>query len=301
MATVPLSSALREQYETLFNTCMIRPERAQSVEQLIARMRANRPRHQNVGDALGIPWYFVAVIHNMESSCNFTRHLHNGDPLTACTVQVPAGRPRTGIPPFTWEESASDALTLKKLSAQTEWSLAGMLYQIERYNGWGYRLYHPHVLSPYLWGFSNHYVSGKYIHDGTWSDSAVSKQCGAAVLLRRFAELGEIEFGDQPTPEPDTTPLVSRHAKRRPTDSETLLRAEQLQMWLNTFPGIFVKVDGVAGDRTSDAYKKVTASHLPGDPRAEASSDMRRKGITTLAGVMRGQKKKGKRRAKSRV
>jgi hypothetical protein len=45
-------------------------------------------------------------------------------------------------------------------------------------------------------------------------------------------------------------------------------RVEDLQRWLNTFPGIFVKVDGVPGDRTSDAYRQVTGSFLPGDPRA---------------------------------
>ena len=66
-----------------------------------------------------------------------------------------------GKPPFTWEESASDALALRGLRGDTDWSLAGTLYQLEGYNGWGYRLYHQHVLSPYLWSYSNHYQSGK--------------------------------------------------------------------------------------------------------------------------------------------
>jgi lysozyme family protein len=259
---------LREQYEVLFHTCVIRPERAEAVEQIIARLQTHRARYQNLGDALGIPWFFVAVIHSMESSCNFTRHLHNGDPLTSCTVQVPAGRPKTGNPPFTWEESASDALSMKKFGSHTDWSLAGMLYQIERYNGWGYRLHHPHVLSPYLWGFSNHYISGKYVKDGTWSDSAVSQQCGAAALLRRLAEQGQIEFSDQLAPSEEAAPLVSRHAKRRSKDPAIASRAEELQRWMNTFPGLFVRVDGAPGDRTSEAYKKVTGSYLPGDPRA---------------------------------
>jgi len=76
---------------------------------------------------------------------------------------------------------------MRGLGAKTDWSLAGMLYQLEGYNGWGYRLHHPHVLTPYLWSFSNHYTSGKYVAGGTWSDIAASKQCGAAVLLRRLA------------------------------------------------------------------------------------------------------------------
>ena len=43
---------------------------------------------------------------------------------------------------------------------------------------------------------------------------------------------------------------------------------EKLQRLLNTFPGIFVKEDGVAGEKTSDAFRKVTGHFLSGDPRA---------------------------------
>lgn len=198
MPSVPLSEALRREYENLFNTCVIRSERGKELDALVAKLQANKPRYLKVSGAAGIPWGFVAVIHNMEASLNFTKHLHNGDPLTGRTVQVPAGRPKDGNPPFTWEESASDALTLKRLGAETDWSLAGTLYQLERYNGFGYRLHHAHVLSPYLWSFSNHYQSGKYVADGTWSDTAVSKQSGAAVLLRRMAENSQIEFAGSP-------------------------------------------------------------------------------------------------------
>jgi lysozyme family protein len=267
MPTVPFSQTLRREYENLFNTCIIRPERAQAVEDIIANLQTNKMRYQNVGDTLGVPWFFAAVIHNMESSLNFEKHLHNGDPLTKRTVHVPKGRPKTGNPPFTWEESANDALSLKGLGSQTDWSLSGTLYQLERYNGWGYRLYHPHVLSPYLWSFSNHYKSGKYIADGTWSDTAVSKQCGAAVLLRRMAESNQIDFIDQPAPPQDVAPLVVNYSMTKSEDPVIVSRVEDLQRWLNTFPGIFVKVDGIPGNRTSEAYKKVTSSYLPGDPR----------------------------------
>ena len=267
MANVPFTEALRKEYENLFNTCIIRPERVAGIEQIISNLTANRERYQLVSELQGIPWSFVAVIHNMEASLSFSKHLHNGDPLTARTIQVPAGRPKKGNPPFTWEESAADALSLKGLSAQTDWSLAGTLYQLERYNGWGYRLYHQHVLTPYLWSFSNHYTSGKYVADGTWSDTAQSKQCGSVVLLRRMAEMDLIEFHDQPAPQPDTQPLVVNYSLQKSADPEVLKRIEDLQRWLNTFPGIFVKPDGVPGNRTSEAYKKVTGNYLPGDPR----------------------------------
>ena len=267
MANILFTEALRKEYESLFNSCVIRPERVSAVEVIITNLIANRNRYQDVSDKQGIPWSFVAVIHNMEANLDFTRHLHNGDPLTSRTVHVPGGRPKEGSPPFTWEESAADALSIRGLNAQTDWSLSGTLYQLERYNGWGYRQFHPNVLSPYLWCFSNHYTSGKYVADGTWSDTAVSKQCGSAVLLRRMAEMNLIEFVDQPAPNPDTPPLVVNYAMRQSPDPLVLKRVKDLQNWLNTFPGIFVKPDGVPGNRTSDAYKKVTGSFLPGDPR----------------------------------
>lgn len=267
MASILFTEALRKEYENLFNSCIIRPERIQAVDQALTNLLVNKKRYQNVSDTQGIPWSFVAVIHNMEASLNFSKHLHNGDPLTGRTVQVPAGRPPKGQPPFTWEESACDALSLKGLGSKTDWSLAGTLYQLERYNGWGYRLYHQHVLSPYLWCFANHYNSGKYIADGTWSDTAISKQCGAAVLLRRMAESEIIEFPDQPAPQPSTPPLVVSYSVHKSAESSVVARVQELQSWLNTFPGIFVKADGVPGDRTSEAYKKVSGVYLPGDPR----------------------------------
>lgn len=268
MATVPLTLALRQHYQELFNTCIVRPQRSGEIETIIESLQANRGRYEYVANDRGIPWFFLAVIHNMESSQNFNRHLHNGDPLSARTVNVPAGRPKKGHPPFTWEQSASDALSLKRIGPRTDWSLAGILYRIEAYNGWGYRRYHPEVLSPYLWSFSNHYRSGKYVADGRWSDSAVSSQCGAAVLLRRMVEHGLIDFGDQPLPTVEDAPLISRYVTAKPADPLMVTRAEDLQRWLNTFPGIYVKVDGFPGERTSEAFIMVSGIFLPGDPRA---------------------------------
>lgn len=268
MARVSFNASLSNEYESLFNSCVVAPGKAGRVDQLADRVLANKARYQAVGDPLGIPWYFIGAVHNMESDCSFNCHLHNGDPLTARTVHVPAGRPATGNPPFTWEDSARDALMLRSLQAVTDWSLGGLLYQLEGYNGFGYRLYHPNVLSPYLWSASNLYTSGKYVADGSWSDTAVSQQYGGAVIIRRLAERGDIEFADQPAPAPNAPPLVVPFSNQRPADPAAAARAEALQTWLNTFPGIFVKVDGAPGEKTSNAYRSVTGNYLPGDPRA---------------------------------
>jgi lysozyme family protein len=40
------------------------------------------------------------------------------------------------------------------------------------------------VPTPYLWSFSSLYEKGKFVADGVFDPAAVSKQCGAAVMLK---------------------------------------------------------------------------------------------------------------------
>jgi lysozyme family protein len=177
---------LRDEYDQSFSRVVVRPERASEVAWYCNQIRRNRARYEIVSQATGVPWYFIGIIHGLESSFRFDRHLHNGDPLTARTRQVPKGRPATGNPPFTWEESAIDALRLKQLDGRSDWSTPQMLYRLEAYNGFGYRK--RGLASPYLWSFCNLYEKGKYVADGKYDPNAVSKQCGAGVMLKNLAE-----------------------------------------------------------------------------------------------------------------
>jgi lysozyme family protein len=188
-----LTKDLRVDYKRLWTTCAIRPERAALVDELVDRVAKNKKRYEAAGAGAGVPWHVVGVIHMLEGSGNFTTHLHNGDPLRARTVHVPSGRPATGRPPFLWEASAADALAQQGLNLWRDWSVPGTLYVLERYNGFGYR---PRgINSPYLWSFSNQYTKGKYVADGKFSASAVSEQCGAAVLLTRMVQRGLTKLG----------------------------------------------------------------------------------------------------------
>lgn len=267
MPTVNLTDALRAEYQQLFDTCQIMPAKAAETDRLCDGLVASQARYETVARGFGMPWYVVAAIHNMECSQNFRQHLHNGDPLTARTRHVPAGRPANGDPPFTWETSATDALAMKKFGAWTDWSIPGMLYRIEGYNGWGYRLYHPAVKSPYLWSGSNQYTSGKYVADGTWSDTARSAQVGAAVLLRRLAERQAITLDSHVADDSVLTAMQKKSALFRYSPNVITPGGAQLQQFLNTFPGIFLKEDGKLGQRTSEAYKRVFGRYLLGDPR----------------------------------
>jgi lysozyme family protein len=271
---ISLTAALRDEYQRLFDGCIIDPARARAVDALASRIAGASERYDAVGRPLGIPWQLIGIIHCMEASLDFRTHLHNGDPLTARTRQVPKGRPQEGSPPFAWEVSATDALRLANLDRWSDWSVPGILYRLEAYNGFGYRTRHPEVLSPYLWSWSNQYTSGKYVADGTWSPTAVSKQCGAAVLLRRQAEAGtlRVDATDVVVPEEDAPATEDLEPLIRYSVSKRSENAERLQRLLNTFPGIYVRVDGVPGTRTSEAFRKVSGHYLVGDPRAAGGS-----------------------------
>lgn len=187
---------IKSEYEQLFSTCVVQ-DKNDEIASLANRIVVSRDRYATFvasysGQlAQNMPWYFVALVHAMESSGDvgrFRTHLHNGDPLTHPTVQVPKGRPNPSGSNFTWEESARDALSLQKLDVQTDWSLGRMLYYFERYNGFGPR--RKGHATAYLWSYSNHYIKGKYVADGVWSNDAVSKQPGVASILKRLADEG---------------------------------------------------------------------------------------------------------------
>src|SRR5215510_14384325 len=127
---VEFTSALRDEYNGLFAKIAIRPERRSQVSNIHARIiqPTARQRYDQVEAATKVPWFVVAIIHNLEASLRFDRHLHNGDPLTARTVHVPPGRPPDGAPPFTWQASAIDALRFDHIADATEWNVAAIAF-----------------------------------------------------------------------------------------------------------------------------------------------------------------------------
>jgi lysozyme family protein len=186
-------ASLKSEYGRLFSNAEPDLRFAETIDWHVAMLRKSKPRYASVGDEVGVPWYFIGVIHALEASFNFRAHLHNGDfPLTSRTRQVPAGRPSRWLPPTDWESSAKDALRLLGFTGQKDWSLERTLYRLEAYNGLGYR--GRRVASPYLWCYSNHYSRGKFVADGKWSPTARSKQCGAAVMLKMLDKSNEISF-----------------------------------------------------------------------------------------------------------
>jgi lysozyme family protein len=164
--------------------------------------------YQQVELATKVPWWNVAVIHEMEAGGNFSRQLGQGDPLGAKSVHVPKNRG-----PFkTFFDGAVDALVncAPKAARWTDWSVGGTLTIDVEYNGIGYFL--KGVPSPYIWAGTNQYVKGKYVADGVYDPEAVSTQLGIAGLLLAMMELDpSIKFGAQ-----IVTPTTARVSPTRP-------------------------------------------------------------------------------------
>lgn len=177
-----------DEYAQYFTGMVIDSHRSSEIQTIAHRIQQGMSRYQNVADAVGVTyWPLIGIIHNLESGCNFNTHLYNGDPLTDRTVRAPVGRPTTGNPPFMWAFSAIDALRHEGFDKWRDWSIVGMAYMLEKYNGFGYR---PHgIPSPYLWAGSSIYTKGFYTDSG-FDPNRVSRQIGGMTMIKYFHDQG---------------------------------------------------------------------------------------------------------------
>lgn len=207
MASPPVYATRKEEYQQLFDSLTVNPEKIDEIDNYIGRILKNRRVYEMVGQSVGVPWYAVGIIHCMEGGANLSRRLQDGARLQ-----------ESDDPEQTWKKSAIRILKKQGFLKWQDWSVPGLLFKIEQYNGWGY--YYHQVNSAYLWSFSQHYARGKYIQDGVWSATAVSQQAGAAVILRRLLDRGLVCIqpgapgppgpGSEPTP---PTPTPKPHPK----------------------------------------------------------------------------------------
>ncbi|TDX23829.1 lysozyme family protein [Modicisalibacter xianhensis] len=179
------------EYVACFEALEFRPTWREKADALIAKITREDAiiRYLRVEEKTKVPWWFVGVLHIMETSQRFNAHLHNGDPLSAKTVRVPSGRPinwQAGMP---WELSAADALMngSLRLHEVRDWSLGNTLMLMEHYNGFGYRKLNR--MSPYLWNGSYYCYKGKFVSDSQFNPEAISEQVGGALLIHRLKDM----------------------------------------------------------------------------------------------------------------
>ena len=212
MEQAPSYAARKSLYASQWASMVI--EVQASVDVAARKLLASKARYEEVEKGTGVPWFFIACIHWREASGDFRCVLHNGERIVGTskkTKLVPAGRG-----PFaTFEAAAIDALHTPPhdMRAITDWSVTRFAYEAEKWNGWGYALYHPKNPSAYLWSMSSAYKGGKYVADGKWSATALDSQVGVMPLLKRMMELdASIKFPGQadtaPAPQPSPAPPV---------------------------------------------------------------------------------------------
>jgi lysozyme family protein len=218
---------------------------------------ANKGRYLAIARAAGMPdiaWVFIAVSHYRESSQDFSRSLAQGDKWNEVSHNVPAGRG-----PFkSFEDAAVDALVrcAPKAALLKDWSIGGMLTNLERFNGLGYasgpvRGRYPPMPSPYVWAGTNQQVKGKYVRDGVFDPDHMDTQLGVAGLILTMMQLDpSIRFDGA------TSQTVSQPASGRPVEAQPIKDGIWLQNSLNRL-GASPKLDldGIVGPSTRNAVR----------------------------------------------
>jgi len=217
---------LSPEYSTLWDTMEIVRDHAQ-IDHIAEHVLQYRANYEAVEKMTGVPWYLVGIFDIREGGGGCCTHLHNGDSLSRPTVNVPANRP-PGKGPFTWVNSAVDALKLKKFDQITEWTVEQIAWCCERMNGFGYRSASINIPSPYLWGGTNHQQRGKYIRDHVFSKSVMDPQIGCMPLLKALSDKAGFELvsaGGATADPQQPSPASNRKAEPPPPDGKPLVQA----------------------------------------------------------------------------
>jgi lysozyme family protein len=190
--------ALKQSYSVLWSRVIaaggiIRTVETQKQAETILAPEA-RARFEAVEKITGVPWFVTGIVSVRESGSppNFHAWLHNGDPMfdhagnPRRTVDVPADRPSN--PACSWEDGCHDAYEIEGLLFKTGWSSEFVAWLLEKFNGFGYRVYH-NIRSPYLWGGTVVQQRGKYDADRSFNPSIMDSQIGGMALLAMLMKL----------------------------------------------------------------------------------------------------------------
>lgn len=236
-------------YAAQWDSMTLKSAQLAEIRSVAKRLVAAKARYQAVEAKTGVPWWWIAAVHEREASQSWGASLAQGDPWNRVSTHVPRGRG-----PFSsWEAAAIDALQLDGVSRVKDWRLEKAVYYWELYNGWGYS--NKGLPSPYVWGATSVQRPGKYVSDGVWSSTAVDKQLGTAAMLKAMMELDSTikpirEKSGAPDVEP-VPPVVRLTGHRWVQDA--------LNKVLVPSPNL--DVDGDYGPRTIVAIKLFQMAH----------------------------------------
>lgn len=196
MAPTPSQDSLG--YGKMWDRATVLPAKHDAALLIARGIVADKARYLDIQSRTNVPWPLIGAWHMRESSRNFKTHLHCGDSLAHRTVHVPSGRPAappaSGHLPYTFEESAVDALAMPPHNLRVVFkdprnrTVERYLHETEGYNGWGYL---GKGNSPYVWCWTSEYHGGKYIRDHVYSAEAWDPQPGCVAIFKALAEIDE--------------------------------------------------------------------------------------------------------------
>lgn len=174
-------------YSELLKRAQIKSSWQGAYDRAAAYIMRNRTRYEDVARGLDMPWQLIGCLHWREADGSFAGVLHNGEKILG-TGRKTRLEPKGRGPFDTWEEAAIDAIRIKVATRPPEWSLEGVAWFAENFNGLGYRRYHPGVNSPYLWSGTTVYGGGKYTSDGHFDYKHVDQQLGVMPLYQMLID-----------------------------------------------------------------------------------------------------------------
>lgn len=160
------------------------PQHLGALDRIAAKLILDKERYLSLERRTGVPALVTMVIAERESGADPHMSLAQGDRWDRVSVHVPKGRGPFG----SWEDAAVDALQIDGLDkiGRDNWTIERALFQLEKYNGFGYRRYD--VPSAYIWASTTIYQGGKFIADGKFSRAAWDTQLGVAALMARIGK-----------------------------------------------------------------------------------------------------------------
>lgn len=196
MAPTPAQDSVG--YGKMWDRASILPTKSDAAKHAANTILQNKEIYKAIEAESRVPWPLIGAWHMRESSCNIRTHLHCGDPLSARTVHVPKGRPAappaSGHLPYTFRESAVDALVMPPHNLRAVFSnprnctVERYLHETEGYNGWGYL---GKGNSPYVWCWTTEYHGGKYIRDHVYDANAWDPQPGCVAIFKELIQMDE--------------------------------------------------------------------------------------------------------------
>jgi lysozyme family protein len=175
----------KQRIKNLISTARITKDLSWYKSNVLPKILNNKARYKYVAETIGCPLALVPLIHCQESGSDlgvFKTYLGNGQPWNQKTTIVPKGRG-----PFaSWEVGALDALQYDGMDKIKDWSLERMMYEMEGFNGYGYRS--KGINSPYIWNYTSHYSKGRYVKDGVFDANAVSGNIGCFALYKMLVD-----------------------------------------------------------------------------------------------------------------